>query len=190
MGYTVPAGISNRHVHISKEDFEALFGEGAELTNFKDLSQPGQYAANEKVDVIGPRGTLAAVRILGPFRPETQVELCETDCFIAGFPVDIRESGKLDGTPGCKLVGPKGEIEIPQGVMVALRHVHLSTAQAEEAGVKDGDIVGIKFGGPKAVTFENVLIRAGEKHFRDMHLDIDEANAGHIANGQEGVIVK
>jgi putative phosphotransacetylase len=190
MGYTVPAGISNKHVHVSKEDFEVLFGKGAELTHFKDLSQPGQFAAEEKVDIVGPKGTLPAVRILGPFRPQTQIELSETDCFAGGFPVDIRESGKLAGTPGCKLVGPKGEVELSEGVMVALRHVHLSTEQAAEAGVKDGDIVKVRFDGPKATTYEHVLIRAGEKHFRDMHIDLDEANAAHLHNGQEGEIIK
>ena len=190
MAYTVPAGISNKHVHLSEADFKALFGEGAQLTRFKDLSQPGQFAAEEKVDIVGSYGTLKNVRILGPFRKQTQVELSATDCFTAGFPIDIRESGKLAGTPGCKLIGPKGEIELKEGVMVALRHVHLSTEQAKEAGVVDGEIVQVRFEGPRATTFDNVLIRAGESHFRDMHLDTDEANAANLSNGQEGVIIK
>ena len=191
MGYTVPAGISNKHVHVSAEDFAKLFGEGAELTRFKDLSQPGQFAAEEKVDIIGPNGgKLPGVRILGPFRKQTQVELAATDCFVVGVPIDIRESGKLAGTPGCKLVGPKGEVELAEGVMVAKRHIHLSTEQAKEAGVVDGEIVQVKFDGPRALIFDEVLVRAGETHFRDMHLDTDEANAEKLSNGQEGEIIK
>lgn len=190
MAYTVPAGISNKHVHVSKEDYAKLFGEGKELTFFKKLSQPGQFAAEEKVDIVGPKGTLKSVRILGPFRNQTQIEVSETDCFGAGFPVDIRQSGHLDGTPGCTLVGPAGSVELSEGVMVALRHVHLSTEQAEEAGVKDGDIISVKFDGPKSVTFNNVVVRAGDTHFRDFHLDLDEANAAHLVNGQEGEIIK
>ena len=180
MGYTVPAGISNKHVHVSAEDFAKLFGEGVELTRFKDLSQPGQFAAEEKVDIIGPNGgKLPGVRILGPFRKQTQVELAATDCFVVGVPIDIRESGKLAGTPGCKLVGPKGEVDI-----------HLSTEQAKEAGVVDGEIVQVKFDGPRALIFDEVLVRAGDTHFRDMHLDTDEANAAKLSNGQEGEIIK
>ncbi|MCI8285635.1 MAG: phosphate propanoyltransferase [Firmicutes bacterium] len=190
MGYKVPAGISNKHVHVSKEDFEVLFGKDFEMTNFKDLSQPGQFATDQKVDIIGPRGTLANIRILGPYRPQTQVELSETDCYTIGIPIDVRESGKLAGTPGCTLKGPNGSVELKEGVMVALRHVHLSGPQAEEAGVKDGDIVKVKFDGPRGITFDNVLIRAGEKHYRDMHLDTDEANAAGLTNGQEGEIIK
>ena len=191
MAYTVPAGISNRHVHVSREDFAALFGEGAELTKFKDLSQPGQYAAEEKVDIVGPQGgTIKGVRILGPFRKQTQVELAVSDTFVVGVPVDIRESGKLAGTPGCRLIGPKGQVDLKEGVMVAKRHIHLSPEQAEEAGVSDGEIVQVKFDGPRAVIYDEVLIRSGEGHFRDMHLDTDEAGAGGLNNGQEGEIIK
>jgi len=190
MGFKVPAGISNKHLHVSKEDFEVLFGEGFEMTNFKDLSQPGQFATDQKVDIVGPRGTLAGVRILGPYRKQTQVELSETDCYTIGIPIDVRESGKLEGTPGCTLVGPNGSVELKEGVMVALRHVHLSPSQAEEAGVKDGDVVQVKFAGTRGVTFDNVLVRAGETHYLDMHMDTDEANAAGLVNGQEGEIVK
>ena len=169
--------ISARHVHVSEEHLEILFGEGYELTKKKDLSQPGQYAANEKVDVIGPRGTLAAVRILGPFRPETQVELSMTDARAIGIKAPIRESGVLEGTPGCKLVGPCGEVEIDHGVIVALRHVHLNPQQAEEAGVKDKDIVCLKVGGERGLIFDNVLIRSGSAHKAECHFDTDEGNA-------------
>lgn len=190
MGYTVPAGISNKHLHVSEADFKALFGADAEMSRFKDLSQPGQFATDEKVDIVGPNGTLKGVRILGPYRKQTQVELSRTDCFAIGVKIDLRESGKLAGTPGCKLVGPAGEVVLEEGVMVAKRHIHLSTAQAEEAGVKDGDIVSVKFGGDRALIFDEVLVRAGDTHERDMHLDTDEANAASLSNGQEGEIIK
>ncbi len=190
MGYQVPAGISNKHVHLSEADFKALFGENAEMSHFKDLSQPGQFATNEKVDIVGPRGTLSGIRILGPYRKQTQVELSETDCYAIGIEITLRESGKLAGTPGCKLVGPAGEVELQEGTIVAQRHVHLSPSQAEEAGVKDGDIVSVRFDGPRALTFDNVLVRAGVTHERDMHLDTDEANAAGLKNGQLGEIIK
>ena len=119
MGYTVPAGISNKHLHVSEADFKVLFGADAEMTHFKDLSQPGQFATEEKVDIVGPRGTLKGIRILGPYRKQTQVELARTDCFAVGIDIVLRESGKLEGTPGCKLVGPAGEVEIEDGVIVA-----------------------------------------------------------------------
>ena len=132
MGYKVEIGISNKHLHLCKEDVEKLFGEGHELTPTKDLVQPGQFACEEKVDIVGPKKTLAGVRVLGPERPETQVELAMTDARTIGISAPIRESGKLEGTPGCKLVGPCGEVELEKGVIVALRHVHLSPEQAEE----------------------------------------------------------
>ena len=190
MGYTVPAGISNKHLHLSEADFKTLFGEDAEMSFFKKLSQPGQFATDDKVDIVGPIGTLKGIRILGPYRKQTQVELAQTDCFATGIKGVLRESGKLEGTPGCKLVGPKGEVELTEGVIVAQRHIHLSTAQAEEAGVKNGDIVKVKFDGPRALVFDNVVVRAGDTHERDMHLDTDEANAAGLQNGQLGEIVK
>ena len=191
MGYKVPAGISNRHIHLSKEDFEVLFGKGKELTFFKKLSQPGQFAAEEKVDVLGPQGTtIKNVRILGPFREQTQVELARTDCYAIGMPLVLRNSGDLDGTPGCKLIGPEGEVEIGEGVIVARRHIHLSPEQAAEAGVKDGDIVSVKFDGERSLIFNEVLIRSGESHYLDFHMDTDEANAASLVNSQEGEILK
>lgn len=191
MGYKVPAGISNKHIHLAKEDFEVLFGKGKELTFFKELSQPGQFAAEEKVDVVGPTGAvLKSVRILGPFRKQTQIELARTDCFAAGLPLVLRDSGDLAGTPGCKLVGPEGELELDEGVIVARRHIHLSPEQAEEAGVKDGDMVSVKFEGERSLIFNEVLIRSGKTHYRDFHMDTDEANAASLSNGQEGEILK
>ncbi len=177
MGYKVNVGLSNKHLHLKKEDVEALFGKNHELTPTKDLKQPGQYACEEKVDIIGPKSTLKGIRILGPVRPETQIELAMTDARTIGIKAPVRESGKLEGTPGCKLVGPCGEVELDHGVIVALRHVHLSVEQAKEAGVKDKDIVSIKLEGERGLTFDNVLVRSGKGHEREVHLDTDEGNA-------------
>ncbi|MBE5035265.1 PduL/EutD family phosphate acyltransferase [Gallibacter intestinalis] len=177
MGYEVKIGLSNKHLHLSQEHIEALFGKGHELTPTKDLVQPGQFACEEKVDIVGPKKTLTGIRVLGPARKETQVELALTDARTIGIKVPVRESGKLEGTPGCKLVGPCGEVELDHGVIAALRHVHLSAAQAEEAGVKDKDVISIKIGGERGLVFDNVLVRAGEGHEREVHLDTDEGNA-------------
>ena len=177
MGYEVKIGLSNKHLHLSQEHIEALFGKGHELTPTKDLVQPGQFACEEKVDIVGPKKTLTGIRVLGPARKETQVELALTDARTIGIKAPVRESGKLEGTPGCKLVGPCGEVELDHGVIAALRHVHLSAAQAEEAGVKDKDVISIKIGGERGLVFDNVLVRAGEGHEREVHLDTDEGNA-------------
>ncbi len=189
MGYQVPAGISAKHVHLTEKDFLTLFGEGSSMTPFRMLSQPGQFAAEEKVDIIGPNGTLESVRIIGPARKESQVELSSTDCFMVGVPAVLRNSGDLEGTPGCRLRGPAGEIELSQGVIVSRRHLHLSPSEAAEAGVKDGDIVRVRIEGERGVVFENVLVRSGETHALDMHIDMDEANAAGIKNGDLGQIV-
>lgn len=177
MGYKVNIGLSNKHLHLSQKDLETLFGEGYQLTPKKDLVQPGQFAAEEVVDIVGPKKTLKNVRVLGPVRAETQVELALTDARGIGIKAPVRESGKLEGTPGCKLVGPCGEVELDHGVIAALRHVHLNDEQAAEAGVKDGDVVSIKIEGERGLIFDNVLVRAGAKHEREVHLDTDEGNA-------------
>lgn len=189
MSYKVPVGLSNKHLHISVEDLEALFGKGYELTPFKPLKQPGQYAANEKVDVVGPKGVLKGVRILGPARKETQVELAMTDARAIGIDAPVKESGKLEGTPGVKLVGPKGETEIDHGAIVALRHVHLSTDQAKEAGVVDKQMISIRFGGERGLVFDNVLVRSGEGHDSEIHIDTDEGNAAGLKSGDLGEII-
>lgn len=189
MGYKVPVGVSNKHLHLAKTELEALFGQGYELSFKKELKQPGQFAAEEQVEVVGPKGS-AKLRVLGPLRPETQIELSMTDARSLGIKAPVRESGKLDGTPGCKLVGPKGEIEVSKGCICALRHIHLSAEQAEEAGVSDKEFVSVKVGGERALIFEQVLIRSGAGHFREMHIDTDEANAAGIGNDAEVEILK
>ena len=189
-GNEIPVGISNRHIHLSQADLDALFGAGYELTKMKDLSQPGQYACEEKVDIVGPKNTLKGIRVLGPARPETQVELALTDARGIGIKAPVRESGKLEGTPGCKLVGPCGEVELDHGVMVALRHVHLNEEQAAEAGVVDKEMVSVRVGGERGLVFDNVLIRSGAGHEREIHLDTDEGNAAGLKNDVEVEILK
>ena len=190
MGYEVKIGLSNKHLHLQKEHIEILFGKGHELTPTKPLVQPGQFACEEKVDIVGPKNTLKGIRVLGPARPETQVEVAMTDARTLGIKAPVRESGKLEGTPGCKIVGPCGEVEIDQGVIVALRHVHLSPAQAEEAGVKDKDIVSIKIEGERGLVFNNVLVRSGDAHEREVHLDTDEGNAAGCGPDAVCTIIK
>ncbi len=190
MSYKVEIGISNKHLHLSQEDLEKLFGAGHELTPVKDLKQPGQFASEEKVDVVGHKGTLKGLRVLGPVRPETQVELAMTDARAIGIDAPIRESGVLDGTPGIKLLGPGGEIDIEKGVIIALRHIHLSEAQAKDADVVDKELVDVKTTGSRPVIFEDVLIRAGNKYEREMHLDTDEANAAGVKNDDLAEIIK
>jgi len=182
MGYKVEVGISNKHLHLSDADLAALFGAGHKLSPKKELKQPGQYAAEEVVDIVGPKGTLKNIRVLGPTRKESQVELAQTDARSIGLSLPVRESGVLDGSPGVKLIGPKGEIQLPKGAIIALRHIHLSPAQAQEAGVKDKDWVTVKTSGERSLIFENVLIRSGDGHLREMHVDTDEGNAAGITN--------
>ncbi|MDR0717357.1 MAG: phosphate propanoyltransferase [Azoarcus sp.] len=190
MGYKVPVGISNKHLHLSEQDLAALFGEDHKLTPYKELVQPGQYAAHEQVDLVGPKGAFKNIRIIGPTRPQTQVEISKTDARALGIDPPVRESGKLDGSPGIRLIGPKGEVELGAGVIVALRHIHLSPEQAQEAGLKDKDLVDVKTSGTRPLVFEDVLIRSGNGHFREFHVDTDEANAAGLANSDEVEIVR
>ncbi len=169
---------SARHVHLTAEDFATLFGEGKELTVKKMLSQPGQFASEERITVVGPKKELTGVLILGPFRPATQVELSATDARTIGVTAPIRESGDVAGTGSCKLVGPCGEIEISEGVIIAKRHIHLTPEDAAEMGVKDKDVVWVKLdtNGRKAI-LGDVVCRVSEKYAAAMHIDTDESNA-------------
>lgn len=180
----VPVGISVRHIHLTRSNIDWLFGRNYQLTPKKALSQPGQFACEECLDVIGPKGVLTKVRVLGPERNATQVELSQTDCRTIGVSAPVRDSGDLEGTPGIKLRGPLGEIEIPKGVIIADRHIHMSPADAERFGLKDGDRVKVKIDGVKPGVMEHVLIRAGEKHRLDMHIDTDDGNAFMLKQGQ------
>ncbi|MDR3225441.1 MAG: phosphate propanoyltransferase [Clostridiales Family XIII bacterium] len=190
MGYKVKTGVSNKHLHLSDEHLAVLFGEGHALTPYKELVQPGQYAAEEKVDLVGPKGAIKGLRIIGPTRPQTQVELAVTDARGIGLAPPVVESGHLDGTPGAKLIGPEGEIDLDQGVMVALRHIHLNPGQAEEAGVADHELVDVATYGTRPLEFKDVVIRSGAAHEREFHIDTDEANAAGLGNGAEVEIIK
>jgi len=190
MGYKVKISLSNKHLHLREEDIEVLFGKGHRLTVFRELAQPGQYACEEKVDIVGPKGTLHGVRVLGPARPETQVEISLTDARTIGIKAPERESGKLAGTPGCKLIGTAGELDLTYGVIAALRHVHLSPDQAESAGVKDKDMVSLKIEGERGMVLSNVLIRTGEGHNMEVHLDTDEGNAAGCGPDTVGEIIR
>lgn len=190
MNFKVTVGLSNKHVHLSKEHIDILFGEGHELTPMKDLSQPGQFACEEKVDLVGPKRTIKGVRILGPARKESQIEISFADGFTLGLKdIPVRDSGKLDGTPGIKLVGPKGEVEVDKGVIAAARHIHMHTSDAEKYGLKDKDTVKVKVGGPRGLTFDNVLIRVHDTYALDMHLDVEEGNAAGLSNCDEVEVI-
>lgn len=186
----VPVAMSNRHIHVSKGDLDVLFGKGYELTNVKDLSQPGQYACDEKVDIVGPKNTIKGVRILGPVRPVTQVEISMFDARTLGIEGVVRASGNINGTPGAIIVGPKGQVEIKEGVIVAARHLHLHTDDAPKYGLKDRDIIKVKVGKERSIVFENVVVRVHPDFALDMHIDIEEGNAAGISNGDLGEIIR
>ena len=182
---------SARHIHVTQEALEALFGKGHELTKKKDLSQPGQFACEERVDVVGEKNTLKNVSILGPFRSANQVELSATDARSVGIKAPIRESGDVAGSGSCKLVGPCGEVEMSEGVIVAKRHIHLTPADAEELGVKDKDVVYVKVDtNGRSAILGDVVCRVSDKFARAMHIDTDESNAIAAFNGLEGEIYR
>ncbi len=182
---------SARHVHLTEADMETLLGKGNTLTVKKMLSQPGQFASNERISVVGPKGTIANVLILGPTRPATQVEVSLTDARALGVKAPIRESGDVAGSAGIKLVGPAGEVEISEGVIVAKRHIHLDPATAEELGVSDKQIVSAKVcTGERSLTFGEVVVRVSDKFAPAVHLDTDEANAAGCAGEVFAEIIK
>ena len=181
---------SARHIHVSKEDLAVLFGPYATLTNKKDLSQPGQFACEEKVEVIGPKGKLR-MSILGPERAETQIEVSATDARTLGVNPPVRESGDIEGTPGCKVVGPAGEIELTKGIIIAKRHIHMTPADAVTLKVKDNDEVFVltkSYG--RALIYADVVVRVNWSYRLAMHVDTDEANAFSSDRDPYGVIVK
>lgn len=192
MSNQVLVEISARHVHLSQADLETLFGEGYELTVKKMLSQPGQYACEERVKVVGAKSEFPAVSILGPVRKETQVELSLTDARSIGVQAPVRESGDLEGSGSCKLVGPKGEIEIEKGVIAAKRHIHATTKDAEEMGVENGQIVSVKIptANGRNLTFGDVVVRVSDSYALAMHIDTDEANAAGMAPNTMGTVIK
>ena len=181
---------SARHVHVTKEDLETLFGKGYALTKKKDLSQPGQYACNEKVTIVGSKKEMAA-SILGPVRPASQVEISLTDARSIGVDAPIRESGDVAGSGACKLVGPCGEVELKEGVIAAKRHIHATPEDAEKLGVKDKDVVSVKINTDgRSLVFGEVVVRVSPKFALAMHIDTDESNAAGCGREVYGEIVK
>ncbi|MBQ1551973.1 MAG: phosphate propanoyltransferase [Clostridia bacterium] len=182
---------SARHVHVSREALDILYGEGYELTPKKWLSQPGQFASEERVRVIGTKGEFPAVSILGPVRPASQVELSATDCRSIGLGIVVRESGDIDGTPGCTIIGPKGEVTIDKGVIVAKRHIHMTPEDAEHYGVTDKQIVSVKVdSADRSLIFGDVVVRVRSDFKLAMHIDTDESNAVLAARDAVGTIIK
>ena len=187
----IPLGISGRHVHVTQAHLETLFGKDYRLTEFKPLSQPGQYAANEKVDVVSPKGnTIKGVRILGPVRPASQVEISRSDALRGGFIAPVRSSGDVKGSGPCTLVGPNGSVELEEGVIIADRHIHFSLEDAESFGVSNGDIVSILVDGEKPGLLGNVLCRVSKSYALDCHLDTDDGSAFMLNTGDLATLVK
>jgi putative phosphotransacetylase len=187
---TVPVGISNRHVHLSEADLTALFGEGYQLTKIKDLSQPGQYACKETLTVCGPKGAIEKVRILGPVRNRSQVEILKGDCFKLGITAPAKLSGDLCGTPGITLVGSKGSIFIAEGLIVAQRHIHMTSEDAISFGVINGQAVSIQIDGPRGGIYKNIIIRANNASSLECHIDMEEANAMDLVPTSKVTIIR
>ena len=182
---------SARHVHVTQETLEILFGKGAELTVKKMLSQPGQFASEQRVEIVGPKKSIPHVSILGPVRPENQVELSATDARSIGIAAPIRESGDVAGSGACKIVGPCGEVEISEGVIVAKRHIHFNPEEAAQFGVKDKDVVWVKIESEdRSAILGDVVCRVSEKYALAMHIDTDESNAVGAGPNTKGTIVK
>lgn len=188
----IKVGVSNRHIHLSQTDLDALFGSGYQLTNMRDLSQPGQFACKETLRIIGKKGQINNVRILGPVRRQTQLELSLTDTFTIGIQAPINESGILTGAGTAIIENPNTGAQIERAAaIVALRHVHLTPETAEKFGVKDKQFVEVAFdNGIRDILFKRVLLRVSKDFCDEMHLDTDEANAGCIKNGDYGLIIK
>ncbi len=189
-GFMVPIGVSARHIHLTQADVETLFGKGYQLTKKKEL-MGGQFASNELVTIVGLKlRAIENVRILGPVRKASQVEISATDAIKLGIKAPIRESGKIEGSAPIAVVGPCGVIYLKEGCIIASRHIHMSPADAEKAGVKNGEVVSVKVDNERATTYNNVLIRVDPTFTLEMHIDTDEANAAKISTGMKAEIVK
>ncbi|UOE53158.1 phosphate propanoyltransferase [Bacillus sp. CMF12] len=188
--YSIPMAVSARHCHLSQSDLEILFGTGYQLTKKADLSQPGQFAANETITIAGPRGSLEKVRILGPARHITQVEVSRTDSVKLGLKPPLRESGNIEGSSPVTLIGPKGSIYKKEGLIIAQAHIHMAPEDASAFGVKNGEYVKVEAEGERPISFGNVLIRISPRYRLEMHIDTDEANAGLIAGKTAGRLIR
>lgn len=186
---SIVANISNHHVHLSQADMEKLFGFGSKLTKERDLIQPGQFASAERVTLEGPHGKIERVRILGPIRKRTQVEISRTDSFRLGIDPPVRDSGNVEGSAPIIIIGPAGTVNLKEGCIIAWRHIHMTPHDAETFKVKDKDLVCIKTSGPRSVIFENTLVRVRDDFALECHIDTDEANACDLKNGDTVSIV-
>ncbi len=185
----IPVGISNRHVHLSQKDVEALFGKGYQLTSFKDLKQPGQFAAKECVMVVGPKGSISKVRVLGPVRPKSQLEVSKADCFALGIKAPVRESGDLSASGSALLIGPAGHVNLEEQVICAQRHIHMNIMDARALNVVNGQKVHIRTEGERSLIFDEVMVRVDERFSLEFHIDTDEANAAGLRNSDSVFIV-
>lgn len=185
----IPTGVSNRHVHLSQTDIEALFGLGYQLTPLKSLRQPGQFAAKECVMVVGPKGSISNVRVLGPARAETQLEVSKADCYALGIKAPVRESGDLYQSADALLVGPAGHANLQSKVICAQRHIHMSPQDARQLGVQHGQKVKVRAGEQCGLVFEQVVVRVNERFALEFHIDTDEANAAGIRSGDPVYLV-
>jgi putative phosphotransacetylase len=186
--YKIKIGVSNHHVHVSRTDLDVLFGKDYALTKKSDLGQPGQFAAKETVTLQGPKGSFKNVRILGPVRKESQVEISKTDSFRLGIKAPITLSGQLQGTPGITLIGPRGTVNLPRGVIIAKRHIHMTPVQAARRGLHDGMIVNVETFGERHGVLGDVVIRVSDTAGLEMHIDVDEANACSLGNDDYAMI--
>ncbi len=187
----VPVGISNRHIHLTKEHVEVLFGKGYQLTKIKDLSQPGQFACKEQLTIVGPSmRPIEGVRVLGPERKQSQVEISRTDSFVLKVKPPVRESGALTGSAPITIIGPKGIVTLNEGCIIANRHIHMSLEEGESFGVTDGEYVDVEMGGIRRSLFYDVQIRVHKDFRLEMHIDTDDANAAGVANGDKVKIIK
>jgi len=188
---TVPVGVSNRHIHLTQEHVETLFGKGYELTPCKDLSQPGQYACKELLTIVGPSlRPIEKVRVLGPVRKASQVEISRTDSFVLKVKPPVRESGDIKGSAPITIIGPKGIVTLDEGCIIANRHIHMSTDEGVAFGLKDGDYVNVEANGERKTLFYDVQVRVHKDFRLEMHIDTDDANAAGIGNGAKVKIVK
>jgi Propanediol utilization protein len=188
----IPLGVSNRHIHLDRADMDILFGAGSELTHKKDLGQPGQYASEEIVTLKGPKGQLKNVRVLGPLRSQTQIEISRTDGRTLGVDAPVRESGSLDSTPGIEIIGPAGSVVKDKGVIAALRHIHMTPQEALHAGLADGQRVCVQLGTKEArgAVLQNTVVRVSDRYALEMHIDVDEANALGVSSGDFALVVE
>lgn len=187
----IPVGVSNRHIHLTREHVEALFGKGYELTKLKDLSQPGQYACKEQLTIVGPSmRAIEGVRVLGPERKRSQVEISRTDSYVLKLKPPVRESGDLGGSAPITIIGPKGIVTLDEGCIIANRHIHMSPEEARRYGVSDGETVSVELGGERKSLFYDVSIRVSESFRLEMHIDTDDANAAGVGNGFIAKMIK